>query len=68
MVLAHKYLSACTWVFAALGSPTLLGALGSRMFFNIKEAAESDVDGALGWDTHCLSTIRFGDTSRSGER
>ena len=44
-------------VFEALGSPTLLCILGSRMLFNLKEAAEHGVNIGTNWSsyTHTIS-------------
>ena len=42
-----------------LGSPTLLCILGSRMFFNLKEAAEHGVNVGTDWSSHQHSAIRF---------
>lgn len=47
-------------VLEALGSPTLLCILGSRMFFNLKEAAEHGVSTGTNWSSHSHSEIRFG--------
>lgn len=46
-------------VIDALGSPTLLCMLGSRMFFNLKEAAEHSVNLGTNWSSGSHSAIRF---------
>ena len=46
---------------AVLGSPTLLCIFGSRMFFNLKEAAEHGVNVGTNWSSYSGSTIRFED-------
>ena len=51
----------------ALGSPTLLCILGSRMFFKLKEAAEHGVNGGTDWTSHTRSSIQFNEPPRSGE-
>ena len=52
-----------TSVIQAAGSPTLLCILGSRMFFNIKEAAEHGVNIGTNWASYLPSipeeAIRF---------
>ena len=48
------------------GSPTLLCAAGSRMFFNLKEAAEHGVNIGTNWSSYSHSAIRF-DESQSAE-
>ena len=42
-----------------LGSPTWLCILGSRMFFNLKEAAEHGVNVGTNWSSYSHSAIRF---------
>lgn len=44
-----------------LGSPSLLCILGSHMFFNLKEAAEHNVNVGTNWSSYEHSAIRFGD-------
>ena len=53
----------------ALGSPTLLCILGSRMFFKLKEAAEHGVNAGTNWGSHTHSSIQFNvpPRTRSGE-
>ena len=53
-------------VLDALGSTTLLCILGSRMFFNLKEAAEHGVNVGTNWSSYSHSAIRF-DEPGSGE-
>ena len=44
-----------------LGSPTLLCILGSRMFFNLKEAAEHGVNAGTNFQSHTVSSMAFGE-------
>ena len=46
-------------VFGALGSATYLCVLGSRMLFNLKEAAEHGVNVGTNWSSHWQTTMRF---------
>lgn len=46
-------------IVLALGSPTLLSILGSRMFFNLKEAAEHGVNVGTNWSSYSHSAIHF---------
>ena len=51
-------------VFAAtvlqmFGNPTLLCVLGSRMFFNVKEAAEHNVNVGTNWSSYENSALHF---------
>ena len=49
-------------IIAVLGSPTLLCILGSRMFFNLKEAAEHGVNVGTNWSSYehsALGSIHF---------
>ena len=48
-----------TIVLAAAGSPTLLSVLGSRLFFNLKEAAEHGVNVGTNWSSYSHSAIHF---------
>ena len=50
-----------TGVIITLGSPTLLCVLGSRMFFNLQEAAEHGVNIGTNWSSHSHTTMRFGE-------
>ena len=54
-------------IFEALGSPTTLCILGSRIFFNLKEAAEHGVNVGTNWASYSHSAIRF-DESQPGEQ
>ena len=51
--------SVVTVLLSALGSPTFLCVLGSRMFFNLKEAAEHGVNVGTNWSSYSRSAIRF---------
>ena len=53
-------------ILEAIGSPTLLCILGSRMFFNLKEAAEHGVNVGTNWSSYSHSAIRF-DEPGSGQ-
>ena len=53
-------------VLEALGSTTLLCILGSRMFFNLKEAAEHGVNVGTNWSSYSHSAIHF-DEPGSGQ-
>lgn len=53
-------------VLEALGSPTLLCVLGSRMFFNLIEAAEHGVNVGTNWSSHSHSASLF-DGPRNGQ-
>ena len=46
-------------VISSVGSPTLLCILGSRVFFNLKEAAEHGVNPGTNWSSYSHSDIRF---------
>ena len=46
-------------LLSGFGSPTLLCDLGSRMFFNLKEAAEHSVNVGTNWSSYSHSAIRF---------
>jgi hypothetical protein len=47
-------------ILDGLGSPTLLCILGSRLFFNVKEAGECGVNVGTNWDSYDMSEISFG--------
>ena len=49
------------------GSPTLLSVAGSRMFFNLKEAAEHGVNIGTNWSSYSHSAIRFDEPQPSAE-
>ena len=44
-------------VIGTLGSPTLLCILGSRMFFNLKEAGEHGVNVGTNWSSYSHSAL-----------
>ena len=46
-------------VIGTLGNPTLLCILGSRMFFNLKEAAEYGVNVGTNWSSYSHSAIHY---------
>ena len=46
-------------ILGTFGNPLLLTILGSRMFFNLKEAAEHGVNEGTNWGSHAASSIRF---------
>ena len=46
-------------IFLGLGSPRILCILGSRKFFNLKEAAEHGVNVGTNWSSYSHSAIRF---------
>ena len=48
-------------VLNALGSPTLQCVLGSRLFFNLKEAGERGVNEGTNWASYTLTGIDFSD-------
>ena len=50
-----------------LGSPTILCIIGSRMFFNLKEAAEHGINIGTNWSSYSHSAIRF-DEPQSAEQ
>ena len=64
-LLSNKFNDSDSFLVAALlqgfGSPTLLCVSGSRMFFNLKEAAEHGVNTGTNWSSysHSHSEIRF---------
>ena len=57
----------CYWVDAGLikglvssfANAALLCILGSRMFLNLKEAAEHDVNVGTNWASHSIGAIGF---------
>ena len=49
-----------------LGSPTLLCVAGSRMFFNLKEAAEHGVNVGTNWSSYSHSAIQFDEPQDAG--
>lgn len=44
---------------ASLGNPTILSILGSRIFFNLREAAEHGVNVGTNWSSYSHSAIHF---------
>ena len=50
-------------IFAIVGSASLLCVLGSRMFFNLKEASERGVNEGTDYGSHVLTRIRFDEPS-----
>ena len=48
-----------TALLQGFGSPTLLCVFGSRMFYNLKEAAEHGVNVGTNWSSYSHSAIRF---------
>ena len=46
-------------ILNALGSQSLVCILASRMFFNLKEAAEHGVNVGTNWASYTHSAIRF---------
>ena len=46
-------------IILSLGKSAFLGILGSRIFFNLKEAAEHGVNVGTNWSSYSHSTIRF---------
>ena len=55
-------------VILTLASPTLLSILGSRMFFNLKEAAEHGVNVGTNWSSYSHSAIHFDEPQSEEER
>ena len=53
-------------IMETFGNPTLLCILGSRMFFNLKEAAEHGVNIGTNWSSYPDSVMQF-DEPVSGE-
>ena len=48
-------------ILNALGSPTLQCILGSRLFFNLKEAGEHGVNVGTNWGSYTMTGIDFSD-------
>ena len=48
-----------TYFISIFGNPSFLCLLGSRMFFNLKEAAEHGVNVGTNWASYTHSAIRF---------
>lgn len=55
-------------ILNSLGSPTLLCILGSRIFFNLKEAAEHGVNVGTNWSSYSHSAIRFEEPPHNEEQ
>ena len=55
-----------TSLLTTLGSPTLLCVAGSRMFFNLKEAAEHGVNIGTNWSSYSHSAIQFDEPQDAG--
>ena len=55
-------------VVLTLGSPALLCVIGSRMFFNLKEAAEHGVNVGTNWSSHTYSGIQFAEDRIHSEK
>ena len=70
LVLSNKFNNISNLVVYAflqvIGSPTILCVIGSRMFFNLKEAAEHGVNVGTNWASYSHTTIRF-DEPQSAE-
>lgn len=56
--------SAVNYIVVSLDIPTLLSILGSRMFFNLREAAEHGVNVGTNWSSYSHSAIRFNESQR----
>ena len=54
-------------LLSGFGSPTLLCVIGSRMFFNLKEAAEHGVNVGTNWSSYEHSTMRFNESDQRPE-
>ena len=54
-------------LLTGLGSPTLLSVAGSRMFFNLKEAAEHGVNIGTNLSSYSHSAIRFDEPGQQSE-
>ena len=69
LLLAERF--AGSFLVAALlggfGSPTFLCIAGSRMFFNVKEAAEYGVNVGTNWSSYSHSIIRFDEPRSAAE-
>lgn len=55
-------------VLQALGSPTLLCIMGSRMFFSVKEAAEHGINVGTNWSSYTHSAIHFEEPQNGDEQ
>ena len=54
------------YLFDTLSSTILLSMLGTRVFFNLKEAAEHGVNVGTNWSSYSHSAIRFNETLNAG--
>ena len=54
-------------VFEALGSPIFLCVLGSRITFNLREAADHGINRGTNWSSYTHSTIQFAGPVPQGE-
>ena len=57
-----------TYVLTTLGSPTFLCILGSRMFFNLKEAGEHGINVGTNWSSYHFTSIQFDDSQYAADR
>lgn len=57
--------TAVVMLYHTLGSPTLLCILGSRISFNLKEAAEHGVNVGTNWASYTHSAICFEEAQSS---
>lgn len=48
-----------TFILTTLGSPTILCFLGSRMFFNLKEAGDHGVNVGTNWSSYQPSSVQY---------
>ena len=55
-------------LLGGLGSPPLLCVAGSRMFFNLKEAAEHGVNIGTNWSSYSHSAIHFDEPQFAAEQ
>lgn len=55
-------------ILQGVGNPTLLCILGSRMFFNLREAVEHGVNEGTNWSSHAMSGIEFKEPEVAEER
>jgi hypothetical protein len=56
------------YILESFGSPTLLCILGSRMFFNLKEAAEHGVNVGTNWSSYSHSALHIEEPPRIEEQ
>ena len=55
-------------LLSGFGSPALLCVAGSRMFFNLKEAAEHGVNIGTNWSSYSHSAIHFDEPQFAAEQ